>query len=555
MNLADERDPNFAIAFSFPSEHRQFVQKVAARLAESGKLSRDLIFYDNWHQPLLLGVKLDEKLAEIYGERSELIVPFFSEYYSKKWCGIEWDSIRPLLLNRARQNSVLPIHMDGTVIPAWPDTALGIRRGRKTAKEVADIILEKYLDRHWRRTPSQGGQGLPAPVTQDDATLLPPSVFISHHHGDLSFAEQVKSRLAIAPGPNGAPICVPWLAADDIDPGDEYRQMIDEALRKARAVVIVLSPESCESMYVTYEWAYALGRGIPVIPVLVRSGGTIHPRLQVLQHIGFDNPAEQPWKRLLDAVSRKIMQSDTMVIKPVEIELLKNEIRSEVAKDVTVQGNAHAASLVHAAIDTLLVIDIQRDFFDEGALSVPGAESLIGPLNKAIAAARAAGMKLMFSRDWHPPNHQSFVNMSPTGAWPRHCVQNTPGAAFHPKLKVPTGSDIIDIGVDNTRMGYSAFEDGQLAQVLESPDSGTLYLAGLALEYCVQATALEAIGKYKKRVVIIEDLVRATAQDLSQLAPLWRELQLEGVERHVGKAPFLLSRNNLSGHTPPPVRH
>jgi nicotinamidase/pyrazinamidase len=521
------QDPHFAIALSFPGEHRQFVQKVALRLAESGKLTRDLVFYDQWHQTKILGMNAQQNLMTIYGKQSDLIVPFFSEFYTKKWCGIEWDAIRVLLLDRARQNNVLPVHLDGTKIAGWPETGLGIRRGRMTAAKVADLILEKYLDRQWRAAPT--------PAEQQSL----PSIFISHHSHDVTLARQMKSHLAKLAGSKGARLCAPWLAADDIEPGDEYRQSIDDALRAARAVVLILSPESCSSMFVTYEWAYALGRGIPVIPVLLRPGGKIHPRLEVLQYLSFEKHSDQPWDRLMAIVSRKIMASKAMAINPVEIEMLKDEVRSEIAKKGAV-GHAIAKASAHAPkVDTLLVIDVQRDFFLHGALPVPEAESLIGPLNKAIAAAHAAGMRVLFSRDWHPSNHKSFVNMSPSGTWPRHCVQNTIGAEFHPKLKIPAGSEIIDIGANNSRLGYSAFEDHKLNRLMERPDSGTLYIAGIALEYCVHATALEAVGRYKKPVVILERLVRATTTNRRELTPLWNELKNEGVERHAGPVPFL----------------
>lgn len=536
--------PKFAIALSFPGEHRKFVKNVAARLAEAENLSRDLIFYDDWHQTSLLGPSLDEKLAQIYSEDSDLVVPFFSQFYSKRWCGIEWDAIRPLLLSRAMRNKVLPVMMDGTIIPGWANTGLGIQKGRMSGAQVADVILKKYVDGQWREGQkfdvTGNGQAAtehaPPPVVSPPP---PPTVFISHHHKDVEFAREVKARLAARRDASGAPVCAPWLAADAIDAGDEYGDLIDEALRNARAIVTILTPESSTSMYVTYEWAYATGRGVPVIPVMLRLGGDIHPRLAPLQQARFIEPGDQQWERLLIAVERKVTSSNAMVKKTLEINVLKHEIRSEVAKGLSASRYEPLAPPPAKAVDVLLVIDIQQDFFRHGALPVPEAESLIIPLNRAIHAAEAAGMKVVFARDWHPSTHKSFVNMSPTGAWPRHCVQDTPGAAFHPKVYMPAGAKVINIGVDNTRLGYSAFEDDELGRLMDSPQTGTLYLAGIALEYCVQATALEAVGKYAKRVVIIENLVRATTTSRRELAPLWRELKDEGVERHVGPAPFL----------------
>jgi nicotinamidase/pyrazinamidase len=110
-------------------------------------------------------------------------------------------------------------------------------------------------------------------------------------------------------------------------------------------------------------------------------------------------------------------------------------------------------------------------------------------------------------------------------------VQGTPGAEFHPRLTVPKDSMIASIGMDNSRLGYSAFDDAALAQLMDSPSIGTVYITGLALEYCVQATALEAAGKFGKRVVILESLVRAATKDRHRLSSLWEYLESQGIER------------------------
>jgi len=147
-------------------------------------------------------------------------------------------------------------------------------------------------------------------------------------------------------------------------------------------------------------------------------------------------------------------------------------------------------------------------------------------------------MRVIYSRDWHPKRHRSFLNASPDGAWPEHCVQDTPGAKFHSGLKVAPHSRVVSIGVDNTRLGYSAFEDETMVRVASSPAMGTLYIAGIALEYCVQATALEAAGKYGRHVVILEPLVRAATRDQAKLAQLWTYLESQGIGRHSGPPPF-----------------
>ena len=301
---------------------------------------------------------------------------------------------------------------------------------------------------------------------------------------------------------------------------------------------MVVTPESCESKYATYEWAHAIGRGTPVVPIVWKKSD-LHPRLGLLHHLGFIDARVQPWERLFDDLSRKMVAESTgMCPKPVEMKVLREEVASQVGIDSSYLADLTPSGKAPPPKDVFLIIDVQQDFFEGGALPVIGAETLIEPLNQAIALAVDSGMKVIFSRDWHPKRHRSFLNASPDGAWPEHCVQDTPGARFHNKLNVPKDARIVSIGVDNSRLGYSAFEDERMVRRAGSPDFGTLYIAGLALEYCVQATALEAAGKYGKRVVILEPLVRAATRDQAKLAQLWSYLESQGIQRHSGPPPF-----------------
>lgn len=106
MSTIISQNRRFAIAVSFPGEHRRFVRNVVKRLAE--KLGRDRVFYDEWYQSELLGLNADLKLRHYYREQSELVVPFFSEHYEKDWCQIEWSAIRAMLRARRNENAVIP---------------------------------------------------------------------------------------------------------------------------------------------------------------------------------------------------------------------------------------------------------------------------------------------------------------------------------------------------------------------------------------------------------------------------------------------------------------
>ena len=122
----------FAIAVSFPGEHRRFVRQVVDRLAEV--LGRDRVFYDAWYEAELLGLDGDLKLRRYYREQSELVVPFFSEHYAKDWCQIEWSAIRAMLKDRRKDDAVVPVQMDGTRVEGWEDIDFAIRRKNRTGK-------------------------------------------------------------------------------------------------------------------------------------------------------------------------------------------------------------------------------------------------------------------------------------------------------------------------------------------------------------------------------------------------------------------------------------
>ena len=139
--------------------------------------------------------------------------------------------------------------------------------------------------------------------------------------------------------------------------------------------------------------------------------------------------------------------------------------------------------------DALLVIDIQEDFCAGGALEVPGGDDVVPTMNRWIRQARDANIPVFYARDWHPANHVSFKEQG--GPWPPHCVQNTPGARFHSQLDVPAGATIVskDDPLDDA---YSAFRGTDLRDRLSAAGVDRVWIGGLALDYCVAATALDA---------------------------------------------------------------
>jgi nicotinamidase/pyrazinamidase len=140
----------------------------------------------------------------------------------------------------------------------------------------------------------------------------------------------------------------------------------------------------------------------------------------------------------------------------------------------------------------LLLVDIQRDFCAGGALAVPDADAVVPVANRWIERARARQVPVIASRDWHPPDHVSFRERG--GPWPPHCVQGSPGAEFHPGLRVPADALVVSKGSEPDHDAYSDFDGTALAERLRALGVERLFVGGLALEYCVRATVLDALA-------------------------------------------------------------
>jgi len=140
--------------------------------------------------------------------------------------------------------------------------------------------------------------------------------------------------------------------------------------------------------------------------------------------------------------------------------------------------------------DALIIVDVQNDFCPGGTLAIEGGDEVIVVLNRWIHRAIAMKIPIFFSRDWHPQNHVSFKARG--GPWPPHCVQNTPGAEFHPKLLVPDSAVIISKADTRDQDSYSAFGGTSLADHLRNLGVSRVWVGGLALDYCVTASALDA---------------------------------------------------------------
>jgi nicotinamidase/pyrazinamidase len=147
-------------------------------------------------------------------------------------------------------------------------------------------------------------------------------------------------------------------------------------------------------------------------------------------------------------------------------------------------------------VNALIIVDVQNDFCPGGALAVAEGDAVVPVLNEYAHVFAGRGAPIFVSRDWHPRVTRHFRDYG--GIWPSHCVQDTHGAEFHPALALSAGAEVISKGADPTEDAYSAFQattrDGlPLAAALRRLGVDRVYVGGLATDYCVKATVLDAL--------------------------------------------------------------
>ena len=154
----------------------------------------------------------------------------------------------------------------------------------------------------------------------------------------------------------------------------------------------------------------------------------------------------------------------------------------------------------------LVLVDIQKDFCPGGALAVTGGDRVVEPANILMEKFESAGLPVFLTRDWHPADHSSFSENG--GTWPVHCVAETDGAAFHDDLKISSHAVIISKATEKDTDAYSGFEGTDLADRLRSLKVTETVILGLATDYCVKNTVIDAL-KEKFSVSVVTEGIRA----------------------------------------------
>ncbi len=156
--------------------------------------------------------------------------------------------------------------------------------------------------------------------------------------------------------------------------------------------------------------------------------------------------------------------------------------------------------------DALIVVDVQNDFLPGGALAVPGGGEVIEPLNNYIQQFARRQLPVFATRDWHPPDHCSFREQG--GPWPAHCVAGTHGAEFPPQLRLPANVRLISKATRPEAEDFSGFPGTDFELQLRDTDCERLFVGGLATEYCIRATVLDARAAGFE-VIVLTDAIRA----------------------------------------------
>ena len=175
----------------------------------------------------------------------------------------------------------------------------------------------------------------------------------------------------------------------------------------------------------------------------------------------------------------------------------------------------------------LVIVDVQNDFCPGGSLAVAHGDEVVAPLNQLTSEFLSRGEPVFKTRDWHPAKTKHFAIYG--GTWPVHCVQDTHGAEFHPDLSDDPRVTIISKGIDERFDGYSGFDGTNLAQLLREEDVNEVWVGGLATDYCVKHTVIDALHEGFE-VKALADAMRAVNVNADDGAKAIKEMRTAGAE-------------------------
>ncbi len=176
----------------------------------------------------------------------------------------------------------------------------------------------------------------------------------------------------------------------------------------------------------------------------------------------------------------------------------------------------------------LIIVDVQNDFCPGGSLAVSEGDEVVPVLNRYAKRFDEANAPIFATRDWHPADHVSFKEQG--GIWPVHCVRETEGAAFHADLRLPEGTTIVSKAQAPAEEAYSGFQGTELAQHLRERGVENVYVGGLATDYCVKSTVLDALHAGFD-TYYLADASRGVEVNAGDVASAESEMEAAGAKR------------------------
>lgn len=176
----------------------------------------------------------------------------------------------------------------------------------------------------------------------------------------------------------------------------------------------------------------------------------------------------------------------------------------------------------------LVIVDVQRDFCPGGGLPVESGDDIIEPANRLITLFEKERSPIFFTRDWHPVDHKSFKSRG--GPWPPHCIKDTEGAKFHPSLKVPSDAVVVSKATTRDADAYSGFQGTRLAEELKELGVKDVHVLGLATDYCVKNTVLDALSD-GFNVFLVTDAVKGVNLKPSDSVDAVKEMVSSGARK------------------------
>ena len=184
----------------------------------------------------------------------------------------------------------------------------------------------------------------------------------------------------------------------------------------------------------------------------------------------------------------------------------------------------------------LLIVDVQNDFCPGGALAVPEGDKIVPVLNKYLMIFSRKKWPIFASRDWHPKQSKHFKKFG--GPWPEHCIQNTRGARLHPGLRLPKETIVLSKGMDPGKDSYSAFQavdakGTKFFELLKISGIKELFVGGLATDYCVKSSVLDAL-KFGFKVKLLINAIKGVNIKPEDSEEAIEEMVRAGAERNYG---------------------